>query len=133
MNAHEHYARAGELDTAGDEEGAIAHYDLAYAQLDDLRAEDIEHFFVGYGSTLRNVGRQAESLAILRRGLDRYPNSSALRAFEAITLAVSGHEREAVANLLRVLIAPNYDRSAQRFTRSITGYAADLAGDASEK
>jgi tetratricopeptide (TPR) repeat protein len=75
-------------------------------------------------SSLRNLGRVDESLALLEAerdtGFDELDDE--LAAFLALALTSAGREREAVAVALTAL-APHLTR----YTRSVTAYAADLA------
>ena len=66
------------LDRAGDEAAAVRHYDAAW-QLgvpEPLR----RRFVVGYGSTLRNVGRADEAVVLLTEELARDPGYAAYTA-----------------------------------------------------
>ncbi|MFY0534393.1 tetratricopeptide repeat protein [Nannocystis pusilla] len=65
------------LDTAGREREAIAFYDRAWAL--GGPADDRVAFLIGYGSTLRNVGRLDESLDILRGAHAERPGDPATR------------------------------------------------------
>jgi len=90
------------LDRKGDEHAAIRHYDAAW-QLgvpDDLRRT----FVVGYGSTLRNVGRAEEAVVILTEEVARDPDYPPLAAFLALALHSSGHRSAALATMLGCLL-----------------------------
>jgi tetratricopeptide (TPR) repeat protein len=85
-------------DRVGDERSAIKFYDRAY-QLgvpDDKR----RRFLVGYGSTLRNVGRAEEAVAIYAQAIVDYPDYPAFAAFLALALADAGHPKAALATML---------------------------------
>jgi tetratricopeptide (TPR) repeat protein len=75
-------------------------------------------------SSLRNLGRVDESLALLEAERDSGFGElgDELAAFLALALTSAGREREAVAVALTAL-APHLTR----YTRSVTAYAADLA------
>lgn len=86
------------LDRAGDEHGAIRHYDAAW-QLgvpEALRRRVI----VGYGSTLRNVGRCDEAIALYSAELERDPSYPPYTAFLALALHSAGHPSAALATML---------------------------------
>lgn len=90
------------LDRGGDERGAIRHYDAAW-QLgvpDELR----RRFVVGYGSTLRNVGRVDEAVVLLTEEVARDPEYPPLAAFLALALHSSGHGPAALATMLGCLL-----------------------------
>ena len=75
-------------------------------------------------SSLRNLGRVDESLALLEaeRATGSGELDDELAAFLALALTSAGREREAVAVALNAL-APHL----MRYTRSVTAYAEDLA------
>jgi predicted Zn-dependent protease len=90
------------LDRAGDEAAAIRHYDAAW-QLgvpDDRR----RRFVVGYGSTLRNVGRVDEAVVLLTEEVVRDPDYPPFSAFLALALHSAGHGGAALATMLSCLL-----------------------------
>jgi tetratricopeptide (TPR) repeat protein len=123
MTAKEHIARAYALDRDGDERGAIRHYDEAWRL--GVPAEDEKQFLVGYGSTLRNVGRADEAVALLAEAVGRYPEYPALAAFLALALLDAGHPRTAVATMLGVVLdvhagaLDGYDRALAEYHREL--------------
>jgi tetratricopeptide (TPR) repeat protein len=88
-------------DSLGLEDDAVSHYEAAIAG--DLSDEDLRGAFLGYGSTLRAMGRDQDSDRVLRQGMERFPEE-----------------------LLRVLVETTSDPAIQRYRRSLTGYAEDL-------
>lgn len=74
-------------------------------------------------STLRNLGRAEESVAILKAECDHASDTldDAVSAFLALALADVGREREALSIALAAL-APHLPR----YARSLTSYAANL-------
>jgi tetratricopeptide (TPR) repeat protein len=77
-------------------------------------------------STVRNLGRPDEALALLRDEFADHPEhplADAATAFAALALADTGAEREALVAALRALAAylPGYGRA-------VTAYADDLLG-----
>lgn len=119
MDAREHMQAAYALDRVGDEHGAIRHYDAAY-QL-GVPAADEKGFLVGYGSTLRNVGRVDDSVAVLAAAVAKYPDYPALAAFLSLALLDSGHPREAVAAMLGVVLDVHAGR-LDGYDRALTEY-----------
>jgi tetratricopeptide (TPR) repeat protein len=114
---------AAQLDAAyacdrdGLEAEVIVFYDAAHA----LGANDPE-FLIGYGSTLKNVGRLDESLAILARA-EREPNvSKAARAFRALTLHRAGKSDAAIAVLVRLVA----ELDVPRYRPALESYADEL-------
>lgn len=111
-------------DSMGLEEEAVEHYEAALAG--DLTEADARGAYLGLGSTLRTLGRDEDSDRILRQGIERFPDFSALRAFHAMTLYNLGRPREAVQQLLQVLLETASDPGIDRYRRALTAYAEDL-------
>lgn len=119
-------------DSFGTEYDAVAHYDAAHAL--GVPEEKRREFSLGYGSTLRNVGRLRESLAVLRDAVRAFPEDRGLRAFLAITLSSAGRSGEAVAELLDVVLAlaePENARDVCVVDRALAHYRDQLRGLAS--
>jgi hypothetical protein len=114
---------AGARDSAGLEEEAEPLYRRALAAgLDeDRRVQAV----IQLASTLRNLGRVDESLALLR---DEYDNGAdavlhdATAAFYALALVSSG-DAVAAASVALQALAPHLPR----YTRSVSAYARELA------
>lgn len=98
MTVEDEIAAAYAHDTAGREREAIRHYDRAY-QL-GVPLEHRRRFLVGYGSTLRNVGRAEEAIALLAEAAAADPGYPAYAAFLALALLDGGHPRAALAAML---------------------------------
>ncbi len=114
------YAR----DRAGDERGAIAHYDRAY-QLGVPEAER-KRFLVGYGSTLRNVGRVDDAVAVLADAVRTYPDYPALQAFLALALSSAGQVDAALATMLGVVLDIARDDALDGYERALGEYHDEL-------
>jgi hypothetical protein len=106
-------------DRYGTEEQACVHYDAAWRL--GVPASERRKFMVGYGSTLRNVGRIDESLAILTQGVADYPDYPALACFLALTLHSAGEPAAAIATLISVVI------DVAEPARTLDGYERALA------
>jgi len=118
------YEVGGAYDTDGQESVALGFYEQAIdAGLDgDLR----RRCFLQYGSTLRNVGRIDDSLAVFARARDEFPDSVAVGAFEALSLHAAGRANTALARLLE-LLADNVDaEELNRYKAAMKGNAAYL-------
>lgn len=116
-------AAAYACDRWGRETDAIVYYDAAWRL--GGPAHDMRDFLVGYGSTLRNVGRVAESLALLDAAVERYPRDQALRAFQGLALHSAGRHAEAMAAVIdALLLSPSPD--AARFGRALAFYRDEL-------
>jgi hypothetical protein len=95
-------AAAFAADRDGDERAAIIHYDAAWRL--GVPADLRRRFLVGYGSTLRNVGRADDAVGILSDAVIADPEYPALGAFLALALLDAGHPRLAVATMLGVAL-----------------------------
>ncbi len=115
----------GGYDTAGQEQAAADHYERALGA--GLTGEDLRQVLLQYGSTLRNLGRVEESLAVLEDARAAFPASESLRAFHALSLHAAGRSDAAVAELLRLAADAIRSDDLQRYERAVRGYAAELA------
>ena len=123
--AERQYELGGEHDSAGRADEAIAHYERALEL--GVREELMPRLLVQLGSSLRNVGRNDEAIALFDDAVVRYPDDVALRLFRAFCLATAGRDREALVDVLDLartrIEAPEVDR----YRRSLENYTSDLA------
>ena len=84
-------------DRAGREAEAIPCYETALAE--GLSDPERPRALLGLGSSLRNVGRHDDAVAVLRGAVADYPRHAALRFFLALALRSAGHEQEAFRTL----------------------------------
>lgn len=117
-------AQAYAHDRAGDERAAIKHYDRAY-QLGVPEAQR-RRFLVGYGSTLRNVGRAEDAVAILGQAIADDPGYPAFTAFLALALADAGHGKAALATMLGCALDVARDGAFDGYERALTEYHREL-------
>ncbi len=118
------YELASAHDSIGDEARAAVHYERAFAAgLDGTRRREAA---VQYASTLRNLGRAEESVALLTTERDACSDSldDAVTAFLALALTDLGREREAVSLALGAL-----SRHLPQYNRSLANYAKALMPD----
>ena len=125
------YQAAWAHDTLGLEAGAVPYYERALGtpgspSAPGLTPDDRHGAFLGLGSTYRVLGRYAEAVSTLRRGLEEFPGDAALRTFLAMALYNTGESREAVRTLLQVTAATSVDARFQAYRRAITYYADRL-------
>lgn len=119
------FERAGARDSAGREDEAEPLYRRAiHLGLDDERRT---RAIIQLASTIRNLGKTDEALALLRTEWER-EDTTALRdevaAFYALALASAGESERGLSVALTAL-APHLSL----YTRSVTGYAAELSAD----
>jgi len=117
------FERAGARDSAGVEDEAEQLYRRALELgLDDERRTRAT---IQLASTIRNLGKTAEALAMLEAEYEREPRGplhDAAAAFYALAL-VSNAEPERAASVALQALAPHLPR----YTRSVTGYAREIA------
>jgi tetratricopeptide (TPR) repeat protein len=118
VSGREHLERAFELDSGGDEHGAVVEYERALEAgvPDDM----LQRALLGYGSTLRNVGRNEDSVRVLEDAVRRFPEHEALPVFLAFSLWTAGRRGEALALLARRLgDGTGYERSIGEYADAI--------------
>ena len=128
MTVEDEIAAAYAHDTAGREREAIKHYDRAW-QL-GVPAELRRRFLVGYGSTLRNVGRSEEAIALLAEAAAADPSYPAYSAFLALALMDGGHPRAALAAMLGCALDAVPPAVWDGYDRALTAYQQELLGPA---
>ncbi|UNK69844.1 tetratricopeptide repeat protein [Microbacterium sp. H1-D42] len=111
---------AGMYDSMGFEAEAGAEYERALALgLDDARHARLA---VQYGSTLRNLGRLDEAIAVLRAAPTHESTGSAPRIVLALALHSAGRKDEALREAIEAQIdaLPRYQRSMRNYAASLT-------------
>jgi tetratricopeptide (TPR) repeat protein len=111
-------------DSIGLEEEAVEHYEAAIAG--ELSDDELRGALLGLGSTYRTLGRDEDSDRIFRQGIERFPDFKGLRAFHAMTTYNLGHPRDAIEQLLKLLLETTNDPSILRYQRALGAYAEDL-------
>lgn len=98
MTAREALAQAYALDRDGREHEAVRAYEQALAL--GVPEDERRRFTIGYGSTLRNVGRADDAVGVLAQAVQDDPGYPAFSAFLALALADAGHPKAALAAML---------------------------------
>lgn len=115
----------GALDSAGREADADVEYAAATAAglqtVDPTRAAQL---VVQHASTLRNLGRIEDAIAMLRHA----PRHEATGDAPAVFLALALHSAGRSAEALQVAIL-TIEPSLPRYHRSVRAYAADLTAE----
>ena len=111
-------------DRAGDERTAIVHYESAYRL--GVPSERRRRFLVGFGSTLRNVGRAEDAVNVLTIAVGEDPHYPAYTAFLALALADAGHPKAALATLLGCALDAARDGAFDGYERALAEYHLDL-------
>jgi len=91
-----------------------------------LTAVERRGVLLGLGSTYRTLGRYAEAVDVLPRGVSEFPDDRAMAVFLAMAQYNAGEAKEAVAGLLTLLAETTADPEIQRYRRAIELYAEDL-------
>ena len=118
-------AAAYALDSFGSEDQAMVYYDRAF-QLGPPHDERAD-FLLGYGSTLKNVGRLEESEGVLSAAVQEFPGHQALPVFLALTHLALGKGARAVSGLLQHLLdCATEAPQLQSYAKAIEGYVAEL-------
>ncbi len=118
---HVLYEVGGSYDTAGEEQTAAGFYERALAA--GLDGDTLRRCLLQYGSTLRNLDRFDESLAVLDRARAEFPHSESVQVWHALSLHAAGRSDAAVAELM--------DLAADRIrTPDLLRYEAAVRGNA---
>ncbi|MEV8213405.1 tetratricopeptide repeat protein [Leifsonia sp. NPDC077715] len=118
------YEVGGAYDTAGQEETAAGYYERALEA--GLDGDTLRRCLLQYGSTLRNLDRFDDSLAVLDRALALFPESESVRVWHALSLHAAGRSDAAVAELMEVAADGIRTPDLQRYEAAIRGNAAYL-------
>ncbi|QHC56965.1 tetratricopeptide repeat protein [Rathayibacter tanaceti] len=118
----------GALDSSGREAEAAAEYERALAAgLDDERRARL---LIQYASTLRNLGRAEEAVALMSEA-DSHPAVGAAReVFLALALHSAGRADDALRVALEALVPtlPRYQRSVRAYAAALTGATTPEVG-----
>jgi tetratricopeptide (TPR) repeat protein len=118
VSAHDELEQAFAYDREGLEAEAIPHYQRAIDA--GLSGEQLEKALLGLGSSLRNVDRIDESVAVLEDACRRFPDHQALPVFLAFSLWSAGRQGEALALLARKLgEGSGYERAVREYADAI--------------
>jgi len=117
---------AFELAGMYDSQGYEAEAGAAYERALELGLDEGRHaqLAVQYGSTLRNLGRLDEAIAVLESATTHASTGSAPRLMLALALHSAGRPDEALRVAIEAQIA-----SLPRYQRSMRAYAASLTED----
>jgi tetratricopeptide (TPR) repeat protein len=110
-------------DREGLEAEAIPLYERAIEE--GLTDDELASALLGLGSSLRNVGRHDDAVAILEDGCARFPDHAALRTFLALARWSRGEHAGSVRELVEALVRADAP-GMRRYERAIRGYAAEL-------
>lgn len=127
LDAEVLYEVGGGYDTDGQEAEAEGFYRRAIAA--GLEGTWLRQCFVQLGSTLRNLGRLEDSLAVFNEGLDRFPGSESLVLFRSLTLQALGRDGEALGSVITLITDRFPSDEVRRYEAALRGNAAELIAD----
>lgn len=118
-------------DFVGRETDAVRYYDAAWRL--GIPVSGRADFLVGYGSTLRNVGRTEEAVQVLRAARAEFPADRAVQTFLALALHSARQHAAALATALDAILelgdgAPD----VRRYARALASYRDELMAEARE-
>lgn len=111
-------------DRIGDERTAIVHYEAAYRL--GVPADLRRRFLVGFGSTLRNVGRTDDAVNVLAQAVEEDPHYPPYTAFLALALSDAGHPKAALATLLGCALDAARGDAFDGYERALAEYHREL-------
>ncbi len=111
-------------DRNGFEQEAVRHYDEAYKL--GIPGDVARNFLVGYGSTLRNVGRHEDAVVVLGQAVIDDPEYPPFVAFLALALLSAGHANAAVATMLGCALDVAKPGAFDRYDRALGEYHREL-------
>jgi tetratricopeptide (TPR) repeat protein len=111
-------------DRAGEERIALGYYETAYRL--GVPRDERRRFTVGYGSTLRNVGRADDAVAVLAQAVADDPDYPALTAFLALALVSAGHPRAAMAAMIGCALDVARPDAFDGYDRALAEYQREL-------
>lgn len=118
------YEYAGTHDGAGHEADAVPLYEEALGL--GLREPLRHRAQLQLASSLRNLGRHEEALAVVLDVSRRYPESVGVAAFRALVEHDAGHPSQALRELLATVLATSTDPDVELYRRALTAYADQL-------
>jgi cyanophycin synthetase len=120
------YEYAGTHDSAGDPAAAVPLYEEALAA--GLREPYRHRAQLQLASSLRNLGRLDQAVALVDDVAARHPDSLGAAAFRALVRHDAGQPTQALAELLAAVAAGSTDPDVVRYRRALSAYAAELRG-----
>jgi tetratricopeptide (TPR) repeat protein len=116
-------AAAYACDSSDLETEAVVYYDRVWSL--GVPADERHDFLIGYGSTLRNVGRLEDSIEVLNTAVGEHEEDLSARSFLALALHSAGRSDEAVAMLIEAVVEGG-GAGVYRFSPALESYAEEL-------
>ena len=119
-----HFEYGGALDYQGREAEAVGPY--RRAQELGLSGDDLPRLYVQLGSTLRNIGKAWDAIHLLEEGRERFPDYAPIRAFHALAQISADCGKEAVVELLELVLAHGDAIMLDGYERALREYTEEL-------
>ena len=119
------YQMAWTCDLIGKESEAVPYYENAI--INGLSGEDRKGAMLGLGSTYRCLGEYEKSLRILEKSIGEFPQDGSLKVFRTLTLHDLGQSKDALRDLLVLLLDTTNDESIKVYDRTLRFYADKLS------
>ncbi|NMH67494.1 tetratricopeptide repeat protein [Bacillus sp. RO3] len=123
-NAFLHYQCAWTHDAMGNESGAVPYYEEAIRLgLDDT---DLQGAYLGLGSTYRTLGEYEKSREVFEKGLEHFPENTAMKVFYSMTLYNLSEHRKGMQLLLECIAETSQDPGIEPYKKAISFYSGRL-------
>ena len=119
-----HFEYAGALDYQGREAEAVAPY--RRAQELGLSGDDLPRLYVQLGSSLRNIGQAWDAAHLLEEGRTQFPDYAPIRLFHALALVSADCGKEAVVELLDLVLNHSAGIGLDGYERVLREYMEEL-------
>jgi tetratricopeptide (TPR) repeat protein len=120
QNAEVNYQMAWLCDAQGKESDAVPYYEQAIQS--GLKDDDLRGALLGLGSTYRCLGRYADSIRTLRKGMETFPSAREFPIFLAMALYNTDEHHEAMSLLLKNLVETTQAEDILKFKSAILFY-----------
>nr|WP_237458349.1 tetratricopeptide repeat protein [Pontibacillus yanchengensis] len=111
-------------DALGMEREAIPYYENALSN--DIDGELREKTYVQLGSSFRCIGDYSHAKTTLEKGVEEFPDNSAIKAFLALTLHNLNEDENALTMLLNLLSTSSSDPWITKYKTALEFYSDNL-------
>ncbi len=122
--ARAHFAAACAQDRLGNDVEAIKHYEHTLRL--GVPEKDKFDLTISFASSLRNIGREVESIALLSTALQEHPRSPAIMAFLSLALHGSGQSDAALALMLKAALTAASVHGMDGYERALAEYQEEM-------
>jgi tetratricopeptide (TPR) repeat protein len=126
-DASYNYHMAWLHDNLGLEEQAIPYYEKSLKG--ELSTEEKQGALLGFGSTLRCLGKFERSIEVFNDAIENYPDNNSFKVFLALAQFELGQTKVAFSGLLKQLALTTADIDIARYKRALLETADVLLED----